>query len=65
MSTRLGKLLFPKLGNMPISTITPNLVIKALVPLKERGINDTLQWVIRLLNEILNFATLLYCINTH
>ncbi|WP_420354234.1 phage integrase central domain-containing protein [Rodentibacter pneumotropicus] len=42
MSIRLGKLLFPKLGNMPISTITPNLVIKALVPLKERGINDTL-----------------------
>ncbi|WP_420354221.1 hypothetical protein [Rodentibacter pneumotropicus] len=38
MSTRLGKLLFPKLGNMPISTITPNLVIKALAPLKERGI---------------------------
>ncbi|OOF82819.1 preprotein translocase [Rodentibacter ratti] len=53
---RLEKHLFPKLGNMPISTITPKLVIETLAPLKERGINDTLQRVIRLLNEILNFA---------
>ncbi|WP_077665787.1 phage integrase central domain-containing protein [Rodentibacter caecimuris] len=53
---RLEKYLFPKLGAMPISAITPKLVIETLTPLKERGINDTLQRVVRLLNEILNFA---------
>ncbi|OOF59485.1 integrase arm-type DNA-binding domain-containing protein [Rodentibacter myodis] len=53
---RLEKHLFPKLGQMPISSITPKLLIEALNPLKERGISDTLQRIIRLVNEILNFA---------
>lgn len=53
---RLENHLFSKLGNTPISAITPQMVIKAIEPLKERGVGDTLHRVIRLLNEILNFA---------
>lgn len=53
---RLENHLFPKLGGLPVSSISPKLVIEALNPLKERGVGDTLQRVIRLTNEILNFA---------
>ncbi|MGX2948506.1 integrase arm-type DNA-binding domain-containing protein [Frederiksenia canicola] len=53
---RLENHLFDKLGDTPISAITPQIVIKALEPLKERGVGDTLHRVIRLLNEVLNFA---------
>lgn len=53
---RLENHLFPKLGGLPISSLTPKLVIEALNPLKERGVGDTLQRIIRLTNEILNFA---------
>lgn len=53
---RLEKHLFPQLGNMPIAQLHPKLVIDTLTPLKERGIGDTLHRIIRLLNEILNFA---------
>lgn len=54
--SRLEKHLFPILGNQPISSITPKLVVKALEPLQEKGIGDTLHRVIRLLNEIMNYA---------
>ena len=53
---RLENHVFPKLGEMPISAITPKLLIETLQPLKERGVGDTLQRTIRLTNEILNFA---------
>lgn len=53
---RLENHLFPKLGEMPISAITPKLLIETLQPLKERRVGDTLQRTIRLTNEILNFA---------
>ena len=53
---RLENHLFPKLGEMPISAITPKLLIETLQPLKVRGVGDTLQRTIRLTNEILNFA---------
>lgn len=53
---RLENHLFSKLGDLPISEITPKLVIDALIPLKIRGVGDTLQRVIRLMNEVLNFA---------
>ncbi|MGY4675943.1 integrase arm-type DNA-binding domain-containing protein [Ursidibacter arcticus] len=53
---RLENHLFKKLGNTAISAITPQMVIKAVEPLKERGVGDTLHRVIRLLNEVLNFA---------
>lgn len=53
---RLENHLFPKLGELPISAITPKLLIETLQPLKERGVGDTLQRTIRLTNEILNFA---------
>lgn len=53
---RLENHLFNKIGNMAVSEITPQMAIKALEPLKERGVGDTLHRVIRLLNEVLNFA---------
>lgn len=53
---RLENHLFNKIGNMAVSEITPQMVIKTLEPLKERGVGDTLHRVIRLLNEVLNFA---------
>ena len=53
---RLENHLFSKIGNVAVSEITPKMVIKAVEPLKERGVGDTLHRVIRLLNEVLNFA---------
>lgn len=53
---RLENHLFNKLGDVAISAITPQMVIKTVEPLKERGVSDTLHRVIRLLNEVLNFA---------
>lgn len=53
---RLENHLFHKLGNTPISEISPRMVIQAIEPLKARGVGDTLHRVIRLLNEVLNFA---------
>lgn len=48
--------LLPKLANIPIAEITPMLVIDILTPLSLRKKGETLRRVIRLLNEILNFA---------
>lgn len=53
---RLEKHLFPKLANVAVSEISPKLVIQVLEPLRASGKGDTLHRVIRLLNEILNFA---------
>lgn len=53
---RLENHLFSKIGNVAVSEITPKMVIKAVEPLKVRGVGDTLHRVIRLLNEVLNFA---------
>ncbi|MDE4027903.1 tyrosine-type recombinase/integrase [Glaesserella parasuis] len=53
---RLENHLFSKIGNVAVSEITPKMVIKAVEPLKARGVGDTLHRVIRLLNEVLNFA---------
>lgn len=53
---RLEKHLFPKLGEIPVSEITPKMLIEALEPLKARGIGDTLRRLIRTTNEILNLA---------
>ncbi|SUB34242.1 phage integrase family site-specific recombinase [[Pasteurella] mairii] len=38
---RLENHLFSKLGDVAISAITPQMVIKTVEPLKERGISDT------------------------
>ena len=53
---RLENHLFPKLGKVPVTSLSPKMVIDAVAPLKERGVGDTLQRVVRLLNEVLNFA---------
>lgn len=53
---RLEKHVLPKLGDMPVSSIAPKMLIEVLEPLRVRGIGDTLQRVIRYTNEILNFA---------
>ncbi|WGE65896.1 tyrosine-type recombinase/integrase [Actinobacillus equuli subsp. equuli] len=53
---RLENHIFSKIGDVPVAEITPKMVIKAVEPLKERGVGDTLHRVIRLLNEVLNFA---------
>ncbi|QEM87540.1 DUF4102 domain-containing protein [Glaesserella parasuis] len=53
---RLENHLFSKIGNVAVSEITPKMVIKAVELLKVRGVGDTLHRVIRLLNEVLNFA---------
>ena len=53
---RIEIYLFPPLAYMPISEITPNAVVTALTPLSKQGKSDTLKRVIRLLNEVLNFA---------
>lgn len=53
---RLENHLFTRLADIPISAITPRMIIQTLEPLKIRGVGDTLHRVIRLLNEILNFA---------
>lgn len=53
---RLENHIFSKIGDVPVAEITPKMVIKAVEPLKDRGVGDTLHRVIRLLNEVLNFA---------
>lgn len=53
---RLEKHLFPKLATMPVSELSPKAVISVLEPLRISGKGDTLHRVIRLLNEVLNFA---------
>lgn len=53
---RLEKHIFSKIGDVPVAEITPRMVIKAVEPLKERGVGDTLHRVISLLNRVLNFA---------
>lgn len=53
---RLEKHLFPKLGDVAVGLISPQSVIQTLEPLRAGGKGDTLHRVIRLLNEILNFA---------
>ena len=53
---RLEKHLFPKLGNYPVSSITPLLLVEALKPLSIAGKSDTLHRLIRLANQILNYA---------
>lgn len=39
---RLENHLFDKLGDTPISAITPQMVVKAVEPLKERGVGESL-----------------------
>lgn len=53
---RLEKHLFNKLGNIPISAITPTLLIDSVKHLDKEGKSDTLHRVLRLSNSILNFA---------
>ncbi|HDR1003539.1 tyrosine-type recombinase/integrase [Pasteurella multocida] len=53
---RMEAYLFPVIGNMPVNEIVPKVAIEALEPLYNQGKGDTLRRVIRLLNEVLNFA---------
>lgn len=53
---RMELYLFPTLGALPVQNILPRLVIATLEPIHQRKIGDTLKRVIRLLNEVLNFA---------
>ncbi|HDR1160933.1 TPA: tyrosine-type recombinase/integrase [Pasteurella multocida] len=53
---RMEAYLFPVIGNMPVNEIVPKIAIEALEPLYNQGKGDTLRRVIRLLNEVLNFA---------
>lgn len=53
---RLEKYIFPKLGNYPISNISPFLLVETLKPLSASGKSDTLHRLIRLANQILNYA---------
>lgn len=53
---RLETYVFPILGNMLVADILPNVVIEMLEPLNKQGKGDTLKRIIRLINEILNYA---------
>ncbi|OOF62133.1 preprotein translocase [Rodentibacter pneumotropicus] len=53
---RLETYVFPTLGNIPVADILPNVVIEMLEPLNKQGKGDTLKRIIRLINEILNYA---------
>lgn len=53
---RLEKYIFPKLGNYPISSISPFILVETLKPLSASGKSDTLHRLIRLANQILNYA---------
>ncbi|MBM2609385.1 tyrosine-type recombinase/integrase [Pasteurella multocida] len=53
---RLEKHIFSKLGNIPITAITPTLLIESVKHLDKEGKSDTLHRVLRLSNNILNFA---------
>ncbi|HDR1022024.1 TPA: tyrosine-type recombinase/integrase [Pasteurella multocida] len=53
---RMEAYLFPIIGNMPVNEIVPKVAIEALEPLYNQGKGDTLRRVIRLLNEVINFA---------
>lgn len=56
---RLENHLFPRIGNYPIDRITSPILIKAVEPLDLSGKNDTLNRVINLANQILNYAVTL------
>lgn len=53
---RLEKYLFAKLGHYPISNISPFVLVETLKPLSAAGKSDTLHRLIRLANQILNYA---------
>lgn len=53
---RLEKHLFPKLGNLAITAITPTLLIESVKHLDAEGKSDTLHRILRLANSILNFG---------
>ncbi|QGM80721.1 tyrosine-type recombinase/integrase [Otariodibacter oris] len=53
---RLEKHLFSRIGDYPVTSITPVILIEALKPLAEEGKSDTLHRIIRLTNQILNYA---------
>lgn len=53
---RLERHIFSKLGNLPITAITPTLLIESVKHLDKEGKSDTLHRVLRLANNILNFA---------
>lgn len=53
---RLKNHLFPAIGHYPIDKITPPILIKAVKPLNDKGINDTLHRILNLANQILNYG---------
>lgn len=53
---RLEKHIFNTLGNIPITAITPTLLIENVKHLDKAGKSDTLHRVLRLSNNILNFG---------
>ncbi|OBW95196.1 integrase arm-type DNA-binding domain-containing protein [Gallibacterium salpingitidis] len=53
---RLETYVFPFFKDIPVVEILPNLVINTLEPLNKQGKGDTLKRIIRLINEILNYA---------
>ncbi|QPB42655.1 integrase arm-type DNA-binding domain-containing protein [Rodentibacter haemolyticus] len=52
----LERHLFPAFGNMPISEMTANNVIKVLKPLQAKGTLETLKRTIQKLNEVMTYA---------
>lgn len=50
------KHIFNKLGHLPITAITPTLLIESVRHLDKEGKSDTLHRVLRLANNILNFG---------
>jgi len=53
---RLEKHLFPKLGKLPITEINSILLIESVKHLDKEGKSDTLHRILRLANNILNYA---------
>ncbi|WP_314722484.1 integrase arm-type DNA-binding domain-containing protein [Haemophilus pittmaniae] len=52
----IRRILTPVFGGRPIAKITAPMAIEAFRPLQEKGTLETLKRVIRLINEIMNYA---------
>lgn len=53
---RLELYVLPYIGKLPLTEINAPIVITVLQPLYRKNLNDTLHRLIRMINEILNFA---------
>lgn len=60
---RMEAYLFPFIASYPIENITSPLLIQLVKPLDEQGKNDTLHRVIKLANQVLNYAVTIGILN--